>query len=212
MSYYSVRKTDTPAIKNAPLEGLAEGNGSFNNIHLAILVVVVPWLAKRVLPVVRHGGFKTYLFMVVVVGIPTTIAYWTLMSMFGRRKNEKILLPGRALEEYLTINDEELKKKYHGDHKIPMQIFHDAYFEGKIDFNGKSARIAAFFAIRFLILSTRLGDVLDVMEQRHDWAKMIFTPALFKYVFFNLIPEVIKHTEAQDEEQVRDHYDRTSVS
>lgn len=47
------------------------------------------------------------------------------------------------------------------------------------------------------------------MEQRHDWAKMVFTFELFKYVFFTLIPEVIKHTETQDEEQVRDHYDRT---
>lgn len=56
---------------------------------------------------------------------------------------------------------------------------------------------------------TRLGDVLDIMEQRHDWAKMVFTPELFKYVLFTLIPEVIKHTEEQDQEQVRDHYDRT---
>ncbi len=31
---------------------------------------------------------------------------------------------------------------------------------------------------------------------------------LFKYVFLNLIPEVIVHSQSQDEEQVRDHYDR----
>ena len=61
---------------------------------------------------------------------------------------------------------------------------------------------------RFPDASVSLGDVLDIMELRHDWAKMTFTPELFKYVFFNLIPEVIKHTESQDEEQVRDHYDR----
>lgn len=52
------------------------------------------------------------------------------------------------------------------------------------------------------------GDVLDVMEQRHDWAKMVMTPELFKYVFCNLIPEVINHSAAQDEDQVREHYDR----
>jgi len=46
------------------------------------------------------------------------------------------------------------------------------------------------------------------MEQRHDWAKMTFTPELFKYVLFNLIPEVIVHSQSQDEEQVRGHYDR----
>lgn len=46
------------------------------------------------------------------------------------------------------------------------------------------------------------------MEQRHDWAKMAFTPALFKYVFTQFVPEVIMHTKSQDEEQVRGHYDR----
>jgi sphingolipid C9-methyltransferase len=52
------------------------------------------------------------------------------------------------------------------------------------------------------------GDVLDIMEQRHDWAKMTFTPELFKYVLTEFLPEVIVHSKSQDEEQVRDHYDR----
>ncbi|KAJ7712643.1 hypothetical protein B0H14DRAFT_3523813 [Mycena olivaceomarginata] len=60
-----------------------------------------------------------------------------------------------------------------------MQIFHDAYFEGKIDFK---------------------GDVLVILEQRHDWAKFTFTQELFRYVFMDFIPELIKN---QDEEQVR---------
>ena len=46
------------------------------------------------------------------------------------------------------------------------------------------------------------------MEQRHDWARMSFTLELFKYVFTVLIPEVISHTQEQDVEQVRGHYDR----
>lgn len=50
------------------------------------------------------------------------------------------------------------------------------------------------------------------MEQRHDWAKMTFTLELFKYVFTVLVPEVVVHSQAQDEEQVRGHYDRTSFS
>ena len=58
------------------------------------------------------------------------------------------------------------------------------------------------------ICSSSPGDVLDILEQRHDWAKMVFTPELFKYVFMNLLPEVIVHSKSQDEEQVRDHYDR----
>jgi sphingolipid C9-methyltransferase len=46
------------------------------------------------------------------------------------------------------------------------------------------------------------------MEQRHDWALFNLTPTLFKYVFTQLIPDVIFHTREQDLSQVREHYDR----
>lgn len=49
------------------------------------------------------------------------------------------------------------------------------------------------------------------MEQRHDWAKFNFTLQLFKYVLTVLVPVVISHSQIQDEEQVRDHYDRTPL-
>ncbi|KAF8994007.1 sphingolipid C9-methyltransferase [Cyathus striatus] len=181
------RVTNYPAIKNAPVVGLAEGNGSFSNIHLAALVVVVPYILKSFLPIIKYGGFKTYLFLLVVTGVPTTVGYWTVMSIYGPRKNDKVVLPGKNIEEYITIHDPELKQLYKGTEKINMQVFHDAFFEGKVDFN---------------------GDVLDIMEQRHDWAKFNFTPKLFKYVFTVLIPDVVRHSRGQDEDQVRDHYDR----
>ena len=75
MSAYSVSVTNTPAIKNAPLIGLAEGNGYFSNLHLAALVLGVPWFVKRTLPVVSYGGTKTYIFLVLLLGVPVTIAY-----------------------------------------------------------------------------------------------------------------------------------------
>ncbi|OJA12310.1 hypothetical protein AZE42_10246 [Rhizopogon vesiculosus] len=52
--------------------------------------------------------------------------------MYGQHKNVKVLSPRKDLEEYTTIKDPELREKYHSKEKIPM---HDAYFEGKIDFN-----------------------------------------------------------------------------
>ncbi|KAK7023032.1 sphingolipid C9-methyltransferase, partial [Favolaschia claudopus] len=177
MSSSSVRETSLPSIKNAPVVGLAEGNGSFSNYHLAALVLIVPYVVKSFLPLVNRGGWYTYWFIALLTGVPTTIAYWALMSNYGPRKNEK----------YITIKDHELKKTYSGKNKIPMQVFHDAYFEGKIDVK---------------------GDMLEILEQRHDWAKFSFTPELFRYVFMNFIPEVIVHSQSQDEEQVRDHYDR----
>lgn len=199
----SVRVTNYPAIKNAPLLGLAEGNGTFNNLHFAALILVVPYIVKSFLPIFKYGGFKTYLFMLVLVGPPTAIGYWAVMSIYGQRRNEKVVLPGKDIEEYITIKDPELKKVYKGKEKIPMQLFHDSYFDGKIDFNG------SFLLLRWFIKSSQfVGDVLDIMEQRHDWAKMNFTIELFKYVFTVLIPEVVVHSQTQDEEQVRGHYDR----
>lgn len=131
-----VRTTSTPAIKNAPEAGLAEGNGSFSNLHLAILVFVVPWVVKRVLPLVNRGGFYTYWFMFALCGVPVAIGYWTLMSTYGPRKNEKVTLPGKPLEEYIELKDPDLKRLYGGDNKIPMQVFHEAYFDGKAEFKG----------------------------------------------------------------------------
>jgi len=144
MAYPPVQLTKTPTIKNAPLVGLAEGNGQFSNTHLAAIVVGVPWIVKRILPVFCHGGFKTYLFLVVVLGVPLTVAYWTVMSIYGKRKNEKVALPRANIEQFITTEDSELKAKYHDKEKIPMQVFHDAYFDGKYDFNGELALALAF--------------------------------------------------------------------
>jgi sphingolipid C9-methyltransferase len=134
----SPRLTNVQNFKNAPLIGLAEGNGSFSNYVLALLVLGVPWLLKRSLPLISRGGFKTYLFLTILLGVPVTIAYWALMSIFGPRRNDKVVLPGKDIEEYITIKDLELRARYHDKEKIPMQIFHDAYFDCKIDFNGMS--------------------------------------------------------------------------
>ncbi|WVR03754.1 hypothetical protein IAU60_000749 [Kwoniella sp. DSM 27419] len=177
-----VRTTNYPAIANAPLP--AEGNASFSNYELAAVVLLGPWLIQRLLPFGRSWGF--YWFLVILLGVPLAVGYWTFKSKFGSRLNEKVAFPGKPTSHYITIKDDKLKK-YNEGKKIPMQIFHDAYFANKIDFN---------------------GDVLEVMEYRHDWASFEFTAELFKYVFLHLIPDVVIHSQSQDEDQVRDHYDR----
>ncbi|KAG8754529.1 hypothetical protein FRC11_006605, partial [Ceratobasidium sp. 423] len=126
-----VRTTSLPSIKNAPFP--AEGNGSFSNAALAGLVLGVPYVVKRLLPIVSRGGVKTYWFLVIVLGLPVTIAYWTVMSMYGPRKNEKLAFPNRSQSEYIEFKDAAFRSEWQGK-KIPMQIFHDAYFEGKVDF------------------------------------------------------------------------------
>jgi hypothetical protein len=99
------------------------------------LVLVIPWVIKCLLPFVDHSDLKTYLFILVITGIPISVAYWTVASTYSHHKNVKVLMPGKDLKDYITINDPELKEKYHSNSKIPMQVFHDAYFGDKINFN-----------------------------------------------------------------------------
>lgn len=115
------------------------------------------------------------------------MAFWTIASGFTPRKNEKAKFPGAPIEHYLTFHKESDRAKYHGRSKIPMETFHEMYFAGDVSFN---------------------GDALEVMEYRHDWANFRFTLSLFWFFLTGMMPEVIMHTRSQDEEQVRDHYDR----
>lgn len=91
MSFSPVTVTKSAAIKNAPLVGLAEGNGYFSNIQLAALIIGVPFILKRITPFVNRGGLKTYLFIVVILALPITVAYWTLASTYGKCKNPKVI-------------------------------------------------------------------------------------------------------------------------
>ncbi|KFY72023.1 hypothetical protein V499_07792 [Pseudogymnoascus sp. VKM F-103] len=178
-----VKTTAYPAIKNAPLPADGPGSESFSNIALFSLLFIVPaYTAWKV-----GGGLKTTIFFGLFTSIPLLISFWYLNSTLGPRKNEKVRLPGRPIEHYLTFKNDADKLKYRGRTKIPIETFHNMYFEGDVEFN---------------------GDCLEVLEYRADWASFTFTISLFKFIFFQFAPEVIMHTRSQDEEQVRDHYDR----
>ena len=53
--------------------------------------------------------------------------------------------------------------------------------------------------------------MLEILEQRHDWAKFNLNLEHFKYVLTRLVPDVIMHSQNQDEEQIRDNYDSMST-
>lgn len=134
------------------------------------------------------------------------------MSKISGPVRSNVIMPGKPIEEYLDIKDPALKAKYNGMNKIPLQLFYDAYFEGKIEVKGASARVSRAKGVRELTILPRgpvhSGDLLDVLEYRHDWAVFHMSWNLLKYVFTVLVPDVIRHDVNQDEEQVRDHYDR----
>lgn len=179
---YGVPTTASPAIKNAPLPAEGPSSKHFSNWTVLALALGIPYYVTKKL----GGGKKTFVFFFLLLVLPILMAYWTLASTYSPRLNTRCQLPGKPIEHYLTFHDEALAKKYHG-RKIPMETFHELYFANKVSFN---------------------GDALDVLEYRHDWAQFSFTLSLFRFFLLGMIPEVIMHTRSQDEEQVRDHYDR----
>ncbi|PLW37457.1 hypothetical protein PCANC_02750 [Puccinia coronata f. sp. avenae] len=187
----SVRLTNYPTIHNAPL--IVEGNGRFSNKEMILAVILVPYLVGKILVPGITIGFFSYghIVLAVILAPAVIITYWTLNSIFASQITNQVALPNHKQSSYFIFKDAKLAQAYNTDNpgskKIPMQVWHDAYFEGKIEIK---------------------RDMMELLEYRHDWAAFHMTPELFKYVVTRLIPEVILHTTSQDEEQVRDHYDR----
>lgn len=95
-----VRLTNFATIANAPLP--AEGNGTFSNTVLASLVILFPAVLLRFIPFVKASYVPWWLYWVItaITGLPVTIAYWTVMSIYGPRKNEKVKLPGSEFTRF----------------------------------------------------------------------------------------------------------------
>ncbi|KAI9013926.1 S-adenosyl-L-methionine-dependent methyltransferase [Phycomyces nitens] len=177
------KPTTWAAIKNATLPAEGAGNQTFDNRVLFGAWVGVPALLSYIL------GFSIFgfVFLAILLALPILASTIYLFSRFAPRYRNRIALPGKPIETYITIHDPELKAQYFGRNKIPMETFFEAYFEGKIDFN---------------------GDALEIMELRHDWAAFQFTLGQFKFFLLQWLPETFWHSRDQDETQVREHYDR----
>ena len=80
------------------------------------------------------------------------------------------------MDHYLQFRKEKDRIKYRGKNKIPMETFHEMYFNQEVDFK---------------------GDALEIMEYRHDWSSFRFTLSLFWFFFTGMMPEVIMHTRSQ---------------
>jgi sphingolipid C9-methyltransferase len=177
LGYSVLTKDQYPAIKNGPLPADAAGSESFSNAFLFSLLAIVPWYLARQL----GGAFWTTLFLAPFTAFPILIAFWTVASTISPRKNEKAKYPGRPVQDYLHFRSEKDRVKYYGKNRIPMETFHEMYFDEKVDFK---------------------GDCLEAMEYRHDWASFRFTLSLFRFFFTGMIPEVIMHTRSQGSSSV----------
>lgn len=174
----------------APSPFPAEGSSAFSNLHLAIALLAVPKLVQWTFPFLNRS--KLYWVLLVLTFIPTLIAYWAATSTFGPRRNTKVTLPGRPITDYIVFHDEKLKQQWLGK-KMPMQVLYDLYFDAKLDFKGLSSlvllpppprdpastrELTARSRPRWL--PPRSGDVLEVLESRHDFVTFNFTVDLFK--------------------------------
>lgn len=183
-----VQTTSSPAIHNAPLPADGPGSKHFSNLAMFGFVVLIPYFVTRKL----GSGKLVWFILTLLFALPIMMAYWTIMSSYSPRLNEKAKYPNRPISYYLDYHTDELKAKYELSNngkgtKIPIETFQELFFEGKVSFK---------------------GDCLDVLEYKHDWANFRFTLSLFRFFLLGMIPEVIMHSQSQDEEQVREHYDR----
>ncbi|KAF5856426.1 hypothetical protein ETB97_007423 [Aspergillus alliaceus] len=175
--------TNSAAIHNGPLPADGPGNESFSNTLLVGALVAVPGFLTYVL----GGGVKTAIGLALIMALPILVVFWTWASSCSPRTNEKVKMPGRPIEEYVTFKNEEDRMKWHGRNRVPLQTFCEMYLDGQVDFN---------------------GDCLDIMEYRHDWASFRFTWQLFKFIVFTFFRDILLHTKSQDEDQIRPNYDR----
>ncbi|KAF4978545.1 hypothetical protein FZEAL_5078 [Fusarium zealandicum] len=178
-----VRSTQSPAIKNPPLPADGPGYEQWSNLFLATALLGAPtWISWQL-----NWGWKGTLLFSLFTTVPILVIIWTLMSTLSPRINDKVTLPGRPIEYYLSFKSDRHRAKWNGRHKIAMQTFFELYFDGQVDLN---------------------ADALEVLEYRHDWATFNFTWETFRFFLFEFVPATIFHHRSQDEDQVRPNYDR----
>jgi hypothetical protein len=162
----------SPSIKDGILPADGPGGEGFSNLALFTILISVPCLFSWLLNV---SWLLTGL-IAIWTSFPLLASFWYFASRHTSRKNEKVKLPGRPVEFYLTFLKKADSLKYRGNTKIPIDTFQTMYFNGDLEFK---------------------GDCLEVLEYRHDWASFHFTLNIFKFFLFSFVPEMILHTRSQ---------------
>lgn len=176
--------TQAPAIHNASLPAEGSGRDSFSNIGLLLVLLGVPVILAQLM----GGGLVFTLILGIATLIPLLAVYWMIASRSGiAPSNQKLQLPGRPVEHYISFRSEANKAKWSGRNTIPLHTFGEMYIAEKVDFK---------------------GDCLDIMEYRHDWSNFSFTWDLCKFIVFSFGLDVLFHTRNQDLDQVRPNYDQ----
>lgn len=167
-------------VPSYPVDG--PGNRTFSNyILFGVSGLLSLYVVNSFQLSLLASGYLFAIFIGPVFGI-----YALIHSRLASAPPSNVLLPGKPLEEYMTIRDASLSQ-YKGMSKIPMETFFESYIEGKIDIK---------------------GDCLEMFEKRYDWASFEITINQGIFFLTGFLPEMLWHSKKQDMDQVREHYDR----
>ncbi|KAF6798090.1 cyclopropane-fatty-acyl-phospholipid synthase [Colletotrichum musicola] len=164
-------------MKNSTLPADGPGHDTFSHKLLVSLLFLAPAVATWKI----GGGYLTFVLFFVIMQIPIAVAFWFVASRISPLVCENVRTPGRPVEEYLEFENECDREKYWGRHKIPMERFAEMYLGGEV-------------GVR--------GDLLEVLEVRHDWASWKFTWGVFRVVV-GLVTRMIMRRVASSEGQAK---------
>lgn len=119
------------------------------------------------------------------------VVFWVLSRTSHRIDDNEPNLPGRPIEHYLSFIDPVDRLRYRAPRRIDMWTFMHAYFDGTIIPN---------------------GDLLEILEYRHDFVSFAITTKIISYVLLTVIPGILARllpgADTRDENRVQGHYDR----
>lgn len=177
-----------PAIKNAPLVVEGRGYESISRVTLLLLLIGPSWYISWEL---RAGSFLRPIILVFTLIPGLAISFWVLSRTSHRIDYHEPKLPRQPIEHYLSFTNPVDRIRYRGHRRIDMWTFMHAYFDGTITTN---------------------GDLLDVLEYRHDFVSFAITTDIISYVLVAVIPGILARllpgAETRDEGRVQGHYDR----
>ncbi|KAJ3219847.1 hypothetical protein HDU67_009035 [Dinochytrium kinnereticum] len=173
------------AVKPPPFPVEGAGSETFSNRQLISAILVAPLAVTLLLSI----PLAWYPLVAAVLALPTFAAYNVYFCTIARPIRAQKGLPNKPVEEYFTVKDAALKAKFTGHSKMPIEAWFEAYFDGQMDLKEGT-------------------DLIETLEARYDWASFTFTLSQAKFFLTQWIPETLWHSKKQDEDQVREHYDR----
>lgn len=177
-----------PAIKNAPLT--VEGRG-YESMSTKPLLFLLIGISSYISWEVSAGSLLRLAILIFTLLPGLAIFFWVMSRTSHRIDYHEPALPGLPIEHYLNFTDSVDRCRYRGHRRIDMWTFMHGYFDGTV---------------------IPKGDLLEILEYRHDFVSFAITTDIISYVLFTVIPGILARllprANARDEGRVQGHYDR----